>query len=57
MQRVKAAPKALLPWLALLSALATVAVNAAANALPPHERLAWLLGRLTPEGLDPITFD
>ena len=34
MQRVKAAPKALLPWLALLSALATVAVNAAANALP-----------------------
>ena len=34
MQRVKAAPKALLPWLALLSALATVAVTAAANALP-----------------------
>ncbi|BAW00432.1 uncharacterized protein TTMY_0018 [Thermus thermophilus] len=31
---MKAAPKALLPWLALLSALATIAVNAAANALP-----------------------
>jgi maleylpyruvate isomerase len=27
-----------------------------ANALPPHERLAWLLGRSTPKGLDPVDF-
>jgi maleylpyruvate isomerase len=28
----------------------------AALALEPHERLAWLLGRATPKGLDPVDF-
>jgi maleylpyruvate isomerase len=28
----------------------------AALALEPHERLAWLLGRATPKGLDPVAF-
>lgn len=28
----------------------------AALALPPHERLAWIMGRSTPEGLEPVRF-
>lgn len=34
----------------------TVGLPAAALALPEHERLAWLLGRTTPPGLDPVAF-